>query len=657
MKTWSKYIKPYLKYFIFGPICMIVEVIGEILMPKLLATVINLGSAFQNTGVIISELLTSISNGEIITQASAQLEKLYTCIEYLSSDSLTQIGNTIADNVASGDMSALTASLQQANSVFAGLTNTPYIWQVIGTAVLMIVVAVLMLLGGVGGAYFGAKAAISFATDLRSDMYLKIQSFSFANIDKFSTGSLVTRLTNDVTQLQNFINMLLRMCLRAPGMLIGALIMAIALKPDLAAVLLVTVPLMMIIAMLIIFRGFPRFAKMQEKVDALNSNVQENITNVRVVKSFVREDFEEQKFRKSNSSLKKAGIGAMSVMILLMPVVTLFMNITTLAVLWFGGNMVVESTLAIGDLSAFLTYVTQILMSLTMLTMVLMFSSRAMASAKRIKEVLNEVPDINDSSATHKDKKVSSGDIEFKNVSFRYYKNSPDKVLKNISFSIKGGSTVGIIGSTGCGKSTLVSMIPRLYDPDEGEILVDGVNVKDYSITSLRDGVGMVLQKNTLFSGTIEENLLWGDKNASHEEVVKMAEYAQADKFISATAEGYDRIIEQGGVNVSGGQQQRLCIARALLKKPTILILDDSTSAVDTATEAQIRKAFKEKLCNSTKIIIAQRISSVKDADMIIVMNEGSITGMGTHDELMETNEEYREIYYSQNDRNDKKGA
>lgn len=655
MKTWFKYIKPYLAYFILGPICMIVEVIGEVLMPKFLATVINLGSAFQNTGNYISQLMTSVSNGEVVEKGSVVVEKLIGCIGYLDHSELNSIGENIMLSIENSDMTALATYLSQADTVFTSLVNSPYIWQTIGVAGLMVLTALLMIVGGVGGAYFGAKAAINFAADLRLDVYKKVQSFSFSNIDKFSTGSLVTRLTNDITQLQNFINMLLRMCLRSPGMLIGALIMAITLKPKLATVLLVTVPLMMVGTLLIVTRGFPKFAKMQEKVDALNSTVQENITNIRVVKSFVREDYQEKKFRESNANLKNAGMSAQKTMILLNPVVTISMNITTVAILWFGGQMVLGNTMEIGDLSAFLTYVTQILMSLTMLTMVLMFSSRALASAKRIKEVLNEVPDISDADSSAKEAEITKGEIEFRNVSFRYFKHSPDLVLNNINLKIEAGKTVGIIGSTGCGKTTLVSMIPRLYDADEGEILVDGINVKDYSLVHLRDKIGMVLQKNLLFSGSVIDNLRWGDSEASIDDIKKAAEYAQAHKFIDGFKEGYDKIIDQGGVNVSGGQQQRLCIARALLKKPTILILDDSTSAVDTATEAQIRRAFREELQDSTKIIIAQRISSVKDADIIIVMDDGAITGIGTHDELLSSNEEYKEIYYSQQEKKEGK--
>lgn len=569
MKQWMQYVKPYRWYFILGPLCMIVEVIGEVLMPKYLAMVINHASA-QGVGYSV------------------------------------------------------------------GVTG------------MMIATALMMMVGGVGGAYFGAKASVNFAADLRADVYRRIQGFSFANIDRFSTGSLVTRSTNDVTQLQNFVNMLLRMALRSPGMLIGGVIMAINLRPDLAVVLAVSIPLMLISIGSIIMKGFARFSAVQTKIDRLNSTVQENVTNVRVVKSFVREDHEQQKFREANGDLKEANMRALKIMIYISPIVTLFMNVTVLVVLWFGGNQVVRGSMPYGDLSAFITYVTQILTSLMMVTMMLMTSSRAMASAKRIKEVLNEQPDLNDWQATQKDRQVVQGDIEFKNVTFRYYKESQDCVLNHINLTIKGGSTVGIIGSTGCGKTTLVSMIPRFYDPDEGEILVDGINVKDYSLYHLREGVGMVLQKNVLFSGTIEENLRWGDSDADETELRRAAASAQADKFIDSFTDGYQTDLDQGGTNVSGGQKQRLCIARALLKKPKILILDDSTSAVDTATEAHIRKAFSEELQDTTKIIIAQRIGSVIDADQIVVMDNGTITGVGSHEQLLATNTEYQEIYYSQ---------
>ena len=566
------YAKPYRASFILGPLCMIVEVIGEVLMPALLAAIINRGTA--------------------------------------------------------------------------GTLTVP---QSVGYAALMILIALTMMAGGVGGAYFGARASVGFATDLRRDAYARVQSFSFANIDHFSTGSLVTRLTNDIQQLQNFINMLLRLCLRAPGMLIGALIMAIRLQPTLSLVLAVSIPSLLLCVLFIVRMGFPRFSRMQTRIDSLNSTVQENITNVRVVKSFVREEHEEKKFRRANAELRRAGMSAMQVMIFMSPVMTVFMNLTTLAVLWFGSSLVLRSGMEIGGLSAFLTYVTQILSSLMMVTMMLMTSSRALASARRVREVMEEPLDIREEDADE-GLRVSRGKIEFRDVSFRYYKNSEEAVLRNINLVIEPGSTVGIIGSTGCGKTTLVSLIPRLYDTDSGQVLVDGEDVRRYSLYHLREGVGMVLQKNVLFSGTILDNLRWGDENASPEEVRAAARRAQADGFVSSFAEGYDTELEQGGTNVSGGQKQRLCIARALLKKPKILILDDSTSAVDTATEAMIRRAFREELRDSTKLIIAQRISSVRDADLIVVMNEGSISGVGTHEELLAANTDYREIYESQTD-------
>ena len=580
MKRWFKYIKPYLPAFILGPICMIIEVIGEVWMPKLLS-------------ILINKAEDPIKYGEL------------------------SIGNSI------------------------------------GIGALMILIALLMMAGGIGGSYFGAKASVNFAADLRQDIFAKVQKFSFANIDKFSTGSIVTRTTNDVNQLQNFCNMLLRMALRSPGMMIGGLVMAISIKPELSVVFAVTMPLMIITIGVVIVLGFPLFQNMQSKVDALNSTVQENVTNVRVVKSFVREDVEVSKFKKANANLREAGMKAFKNVITIFPLMNFFMYGTIIAVVWVGHKIIIapDSTMPVGDLSAFVIYVSQILSSLMMITMLLMNSARAKASSKRICEILDEKLDLSDESASEKEKLVKEGKVEFKNVSYRYYKDNREWVLNNINLTINGGSTVGIIGSTGCGKTTLISMIPRLYDVDEGEVLVDGVNVKDYSLKNLRDGVGVVLQKNLLFSGSIIDNIRWGNESADLEEVSIASKHAQADKFVTSFNDGYDTLLDKGGTNVSGGQKQRLCIARALLKKPKILILDDSTSAVDTATEKQIRESLMNDLPETTKIIIAQRISSVKDADMIVVMNEGVITGIGTHDELLENNIEYQEIYYSQNDK------
>ena len=573
LKRWLHYARPYARYFVIGPLCMIVEVLGEILLPSLYGSIVNVGIAEQN------------------------------------------------------------------------------VWYIAGVCGLMILTAVLMMTGGVGGAYFASKASVNYAADLRRDVYSKIQKFSFANIDRFSTGSLVTRLTNDVTQIMNMINMLMRMCLRAPGMLIGALIMTIAMNPSLAVVLAVSIPLLAVIIVTVVRTGFPRFTRMQAKMDGLNNKIQEDLTNVRVIKSFVREDFEKERFAQANGDLKSTTMRALSVVIMMMPAMMLVMNFTILAVIWFGGQQVIGGTMAVGDLTAFINYVTQILMSLMMLTMVFMNSSRTVASARRISEVLDEKIDLTDERAAHRELSVARGEVEFKNVSFRYYKTSDEKVLDNINLTIRPGETVGIIGSTGCGKTTLVSMIPRLYDVDEGEVLVDGVDVRDYDLVKLRDGVGMVLQKNVLFSGTIEENLRWGDADAPVEAIAEAAKSAQADDFVRKFPEGYQTVLDQGGTNVSGGQKQRLCIARALLKRPKILILDDSTSAVDTATEMRIRAAFRNELRDSTKIVIAQRVTSVMDADKIVVMDEGRITGVGTHAELLASNREYQEIYYSQMDR------
>ncbi len=515
----------------------------------------------------------------------------------------------------------------------------------------MVLVAVCMAAAGIGAAYFASKASISFGAALRKDVFKKVQDFSFANIDTFSTGSLVTRLTNDITQLQNLIMMALRMALRAPGMLIGAIIMAMSLNPSLTTIVAVVMPILIIIIGFFIKVAFPKFGIMQKKIDRLNSTVQENLTNVRVVKSFVREGYEENKFAEANQDLKEAGLDAMKLMICMMPIMSLAMNFTTLAVVWFGGKQILVGDMLVGDLTAFTTYIVQILMSLMMLSMVLLRVSRAMASAKRISEVLDTEVDLTDEHAAHKDAVVTKGKVEFRDVSFRYYKNNENWVLEKLNFTANPGEVIGIIGSTGCGKTSMVQLIPRLYDADEGEVLVDDINVKDYSLKNLREGVGMVLQKNVLFSGSIKNNLLWGDENASEEEVVDAAKAAQADAFVTSFTDGYEMDLGQGGVNVSGGQKQRLCIARALLKKPKILILDDSTSAVDTATEARIRETFNGSLKDTTKIIIAQRITSVMDADQIVVLDEGKIVGTGKHEELMKSCEAYQEIYYSQRDK------
>lgn len=528
---------------------------------------------------------------------------------------------------------------------------------IISVGIFMFVTALIMAAGGVGAAYFAAKASISFTTDLRRDVFAKVQQFSFKNIDDFSTGSLVTRLTNDIQQMQNLIMMSLRMMLRAPGMLIGALIMAFVMNARLALVILVVIPVLTGTIALILKTAFPRFQVMQEAIDKLNSGIQEALTNVRVIKSFVREDLEEEKFKNNNYNLRDKGLSALNVVITTMPVMMLAMNITTLAVVWYGGNMIIAGEMQVGDLTAFTTYIVQILMSLMMLSMIFLQSSRAMASAKRVNEILDTAIDLTDEYSARKDAKVTLGRVEFQDVSFRYGGEDDGMVLEHISFTANPGETIGIIGSTGSGKTTLVQLIPRLYDACGGRVLVDGIDVKDYSLEHLREGVGMVLQKNVLFSGTIEENLRWGNEDASIEEIREMAQSAQADSFVTSFKQGYKTEMGQGGVNVSGGQKQRLCIARALLKKPKILILDDSTSAVDTATEAKIRECFTTALKDTTKFIIAQRIGSVENADRILVLDDGRIEAMGTHEELLKASTAYQEIYYSQRDKEEERAG
>lgn len=572
MKQWKRYksyILPYKSAFILGPLMMVTEVLGEILLPKFMSMIINHGVAQKDGGYILK------------------------------------------------------------------------------MGLVMAITSFLMAAGGILGAYFAAKASISFTSDLRRDLFARVQQFSFKNIDTFSTGSLVTRLTNDIQQVQNLIMMGLRMMLRAPGMFLGALVMAFWMNAELAAVILVVIPLLTAAIVWILRTAYPRFTAMQKALDTLNSGIQEVLTNVRVVKSFVREDYEEKRFAGTNRELKEAGLRALKIVIATMPVMMFAMNVTTLAVVWFGGNLIIGGRMEVGDLTAFTTYIVQILMSLMMLSMVFLQSSRAMASIRRIDEVLDEPIDLSDENASQKDRKVEKGRVEFKDVSFSY-REGGEPVLSHISLTAEPGETIGILGATGSGKTSLVQLISRLYDVTEGSVRVDGIDVREYSLKNLRDGVGMVLQKNVLFSGTIEENLRWGDETATEEEVRRAAVYAQADSFVNSFAEGYKTEMGQGGVNVSGGQKQRLCIARALLKKPKILILDDSTSAVDTATEAAIRTAFREDLKDTTKFIIAQRLSSLEYADRILVLEDGRIIGEGTQEKLLASCEAYREIYETQ---------
>ena len=521
-------------------------------------------------------------------------------------------------------------------------------WFIARQAGLMIVCIAIMICGGIGGHYFSIKAAVNFSSDLRKAVFDKVQEFSFKSIDNFSTGSLITRLTNDITQIMNITRMGLIMAVRSPGMLVGGIIMAFSINIKLASVLIVMLPLLGAAIFFLMKTAMPRFARTQKSLDNLNSKTQENITNVRVIKSFVRKDFEMEKFSKSNEDLADSMLNALKIIVCTMPVMTLAMYMATLITLWRGGNLVIQGVMQVGSLSAIIQYITQILSSLMMVSMMIISSSRAVTSFRRVSEVLDTVADLTDSDARQRDKKVTEGRVEFRNVSFKYHAGREGNVLSEISFVAQGGQTLGIVGVTGSGKSSLVQLIPRLYDVTDGQVLVDGTDVKDYSLKNLRDGVGMVLQKNVLFSGTIEENLRWGDDGADMDTIRKAASASAADGFITSFKDGYDTELGQGGSNVSGGQKQRLCIARALLKNPRILILDDSTSAVDTATEAQIKKMLYEDLAATTKIIIAQRISSVIDADKIIVLDDGRIVGEGTHSELLNTCSEYADIYYSQ---------
>ena len=572
MKQWKRYksyILPYKSAFILGPLMMVTEVLGEILLPKFMSMIINHGVAQKDGGYILK------------------------------------------------------------------------------MGFVMAITSFLMAAGGILGAYFAAKASISFTSDLRRDLFARVQQFSFKNIDTFSTGSLVTRLTNDIQQVQNLIMMGLRMMLRAPGMFLGALVMAFWMIADLAAVILVVIPLLTAAIVWILRTAYPRFTAMQKALDTLNSGIQEVLTNVRVVKSFVREDYEEKRFADTNRELKEAGLRALKIVIATMPVMMFAMNVTTLAVVWFGGNLIIGGRMAVGDLTAFTTYIVQILMSLMMLSMVFLQSSRAMASIRRIDEVLDEPIDLSDENASQKDRKVEKGRVEFKDVSFSY-REGGEPVLSHISLTAEPGETIGILGATGSGKTSLVQLIPRLYDVTEGSVRVDGIDVREYSLKNLRDGVGMVLQKNVLFSGTIEENLRWGDETATEEEVRRAAVYAQADSFVNSFAEGYKTEMGQGGVNVTAGDKQRQTIARPLLKKQKIQNLYDSTSAVDTATEAAIRTAFREDLKDTTKFIIAQRLSSLEYADRILVLEDGRIIGEGTQEKLLASCEAYRDIYETQ---------
>ena len=515
------------------------------------------------------------------------------------------------------------------------------------TGLKMFLMAMAALACGVGAAVMAAKAAMGFGANIRQAEYEQVQRFSFANIEHFSTASLITRLTNDVASVQMTLFMGMRICVRAPVMLVTALIKAMEISLSLSQVFLVAVPLLAVAVVIVIRYVGPFFTALQNATDELNLVVQENLNAVRVVKSFVREDEEKQKFRTRSDKLRDTAERAFGFVVMFMPVMILIMGGTIVSLMWLGGHQVAAGTLLSGDLLAFFTYASEILMSLMMVSMVLMILTRAIACGKRIVEVLDEQPQITDAQADPA-LTVENGDIRFDHVYFKYHTTAEDWNLTDIDLHIESGMTVGILGGTGSAKSTLVSMIPRLYEVDKGAVYVGGRSVKDYTMEALRSGCAMVLQKNTLFSGTIRENLRWGRADATDAEIEEACRMACADEFIQRMPDGYDTYIEQGGTNVSGGQKQRLCIARAILRRPKVLILDDSTSAVDTATDAKIRGALKTALPGATKLIIAQRITSVMDADMILVLDDGCVVGQGTHAQLMESCEIYREVYESQ---------
>ena len=567
-KLWP-YLRPYKKWFILGIICSAAEAVFELLIPLVMAKIVDVG----------------IQNGD-----------------------------------------------------------TSYTMRM---GALMVVMAVISLLFGVSSAYLSARTGQGFGASLRAAEYENIQTFAFSNIERFSTASLITRLTSDVNAMQLTMMMGMRLLVRAPVMLVSALVLAMMISLQLSQVFLVAIPVLAVAIGALLFLVSPLFRQMQEKTDSLNLDVQENLTAIRVVKAFVREDYEKSKFDRNNQDLRDIAEKANGRVVINMPIMMLVIYGTIIAILWFGGHMVQTGALEVGLLTTFVTYVTQIMVSLLMVSMMFMMLTRSVACARRIIEVLDEKPDINDS---HCDStmRVKDGSIRFEHVSFKYDPKSPDWNLEDINLDIKAGQTIGIIGGTGSAKTTLVQLTPRLYEATAGRVLVGGQNVRSYTMEHLRDSCAMVLQKNTLFSGTIRENLLWGNENATDEDIERACRIACVDEFIDRMPEGYDTDLGQGGVNVSGGQKQRLCIARALLKNPKVLILDDSTSAVDMATDAKIRTAFATELPKTTKIIIAQRIASVCDADQIIVMDDGKISAVGTHEELMQNSAIYREVYTSQ---------
>ena len=579
------------------------------------------------------------------------LETKYKVFSILSP--ITMIGEVVMETVI---------PLMMAKIVDIGIANQDLAY-VAKIGIVMITMACISLTFGALGGRFSAVAALGFSHNLRRRLFVKVQDFSFGNIDHFSTSSLVTRLTTDVTNVQNTYQMIIRMCARAPFMLISGTVLACRINLRLSLIFVVAIPILVVALASLSSAAYPKFQKMLSQYDKLNNTVQENLIAIRVVKSFVRGKHEDEKFDESAEMVRKTQVSAERLVIFIMPIMQLVVYGCIVAAFWFGGNMIITGDMLTGELISFISYIGQVLMSLMMLSMIFIQLVLSRASITRIVEVLDEEPEIKnpeplmikEEDGTVREgsfNKVPNGSVDFKDVSFSYVNDSENTVLDNINLHIDSGKVIGIIGGTGSSKSTLISLIPRLYDTLTGTVSVGGIDVRKYDLKTLRDSVAIVLQKNVLFSGTIKENLRWGNENATDEEMREACIASDADEFVSALPDGYDTYIEQGGTNVSGGQKQRLCIARALLKKPKILILDDSTSAVDTATDSRIRSALRNSLPDTTKIIIAQRINSVQDSDVIYVLDNGKIDGVGTHEELLASNAIYREVYESQQSKN-----